>query len=115
MSPLTAAAAGLALFAAGYAARCIQPLHRLDSWAWRQVDRRTSDLRNGQDRRRPGWYVAQAVFAAQIGVAFMVWPRRTWDAWQHRNDPPPPSSPAVKVGRPTIPDRQVNEEQEASE
>lgn len=67
----------VAAFAAGYGARHYRPLDRIDDWAWRQVDRRNADLRNGHTRRRPGWYTAQAVFAVEIAGAFVIQPRET--------------------------------------
>jgi hypothetical protein len=66
-----------AAFAAGYAARHYRPLARIDTWAWQQVDRRTTDVRGGRLRRRPAWYGAQAVFAVEVAVAFVVQPRDT--------------------------------------
>jgi hypothetical protein len=66
-----------AAFTAGYAACLYKPLARIDTWAWNQVDRRTSDLRNGRTRRRPGWYAAQAVFAVELTAAFVIRPRDT--------------------------------------
>lgn len=88
---LLAAAAGFGL---GYAARHVRPLSALDEWAWDQVHRRSRDLRVGPARKRPGWYGAQAVFAAEVFGLFVVHPRRMARQWRHRNDPPPPRSPA---------------------
>lgn len=67
----------LVAFAAGYGVRCYRPLARIDTWAWGQVDRRARDLHDGRGRRRPGWYTAQVVFAAEIAVAFVAQPRET--------------------------------------
>ena len=90
----------LAAFAAGYLARHIRPLHRLDNWAWDQDYNRRRDLRdNPTQRRRPGWYAAQAVFTVELLAALVLHPRRTVHAWRHRNDPPPARGPAVKVSR----------------
>jgi hypothetical protein len=66
-----------AAFTAGYAACLYKPLARIDTWAWDQVYRRTSDLRDGHARRRPGWYAAQAVFAVELAAAFLMRPRDT--------------------------------------
>lgn len=85
-------------FTAGYTARIIRPLHRIDTWARDQEYRRARDLRDGTaGRRRPGWWAAQAVFAVEIGAALVIRPRATVHAWRHRNDPPPPRSPAPKI------------------
>ena len=84
-------------FTAGYAACCVRPLARIDTWAWDQVYRRGRELRDGPARKRPGWWAAQAVFAVELLVALAVSPRHTVNAWKHRNDPPPPRSPAVKI------------------
>lgn len=67
----------LAVFALGYTTRCYRPLHRIDTWAWNQIDRRASDLRAGPARRRPGWYAAEAVFAVELTAAFVLAPRDT--------------------------------------
>jgi uncharacterized protein YndB with AHSA1/START domain len=97
MSAALLAAVGAALFAAGYAARCVRPLRRLDDWAWDQVHRRARDLRTGRAWKRPGWFVAQAVFVVEVAGLFAVRPRQMARQWRHRNDPPPPRSPAVTV------------------
>lgn len=89
-----------AAFAAGYTARIIRPLDRIDTWAWDQDYRRARELRDGTAAsRRPGWWVAQAVFAVEIVAALVLRPRETVNAWRHRNDPPPPRSPAVAIRR----------------
>lgn len=85
-------------FAAGYAARIVRPLDRIDTWAWDQDRRRARELRDGTaGRRRPGWWAAQTVFAVEIVAALVVRPRDTVHAWRHRKDPPPPRSPAVQI------------------
>jgi hypothetical protein len=96
MSAALLAAAGAALFALGYAARCVRPLQRLDDWAWDQVDRRARELRDGPARKRPGWWAAQAVFAVEVAGLFVVRPRQMARQWRHRNDPPPPRGPALQ-------------------
>jgi hypothetical protein len=64
-------------FALGYATRHYRPFDRIDTWAWDQDRRRLRDLREGSARRRPGWYGAQAVFAVELAVAFVIQPRAT--------------------------------------
>lgn len=84
-------------FAAGYAARTIRPLDRIDTWAWDQGYRRARELRDGTaGRRRPGWWAAQAVFAVELVAALVIRPRATVHAWRHRKDPAPPRSPAPR-------------------
>ncbi|MEU9065847.1 hypothetical protein AB0D60_02985 [Streptomyces sp. NPDC048306] len=85
-------------FALGYGARCVRPLSRIDDWAWEQIHVRTRDLRdNPARRRRPGWWLAQAVFAVEILGALAVRPRQTAHAWRHRHDPPPARGPAPVI------------------
>lgn len=82
-------------YAGGYAAAHWRPLHRLDNWAWDQVDRRGRAVRDGAaPARRPArWWAAQAVFAAEIAGVFLVHPRRTSQQWRHRHDPPARAEP----------------------
>lgn len=98
-------------FALGYAARHVRPLALIDDWAWEQVYVRTRDLRdNPARRRRPGWWLAQVVFAVELLGALVVRPRRTVHAWRHRHDPPPPRGPAVRITATahTTPDHEGN-------
>lgn len=86
----------VAAFAAGYTARIVRPLDRIDTWAWEQDYRRGRELRDGTaGRRRSGWWVAQAVFAVELVAALVLRPRTTVHAWRHRKDPPP-RSPAPR-------------------
>jgi hypothetical protein len=80
----------LAALAAGYALGRIKPAARASSWAhWLMYDRPT--------RRQPVWWVAQVVFLCEIAVMLATRPRDFARAWLHRNDPPPPRSPAVRI------------------
>lgn len=86
------AAAGFAL---GYAAHAIRPCRRATRWADRVC--RTA----GPDhRRKPTWWLAQAVYAVAIAAAFAMDPAHVIRLWRHRNDPPPPRSPALHVNTP---------------
>lgn len=89
-------AAGAALYGLGYVARCVRPLQRIDTWAWEQDYLRCRDLRTGPARRRPGWYVAQTVFAVEVAGLLVVRPRRMVHEFRHRNDPPAPREPAPR-------------------
>ncbi|MFD0053001.1 hypothetical protein ACFVHR_04655 [Streptomyces sp. NPDC127168] len=92
---IAAVAAGFLL---GYTARHVRPLERIDTWAWDQNYLRSRDLRDDPTRRRrPGWWLAQTVFAVEILGALIIQPRRTAHAWRHRHDPPPPRGPAPKI------------------
>lgn len=80
MHPILVAAV---FFTLGYAAHAVRPLHRLDNWAWAQVDRRVRDWRRDPDaRRRPGWWAAQVVFAVECAAILAVRPRRTVRRWR---------------------------------
>lgn len=82
------------LLAAGYALGRIKPAARASSWAhWLFVgtDRPT--------RRHVRWWLAQVVFLGEIVVLLSTRPRQTVHAWRHRNDPPPPRSPAPQIRR----------------
>ncbi|MFI7010004.1 hypothetical protein [Streptomyces sp. NPDC050145] len=108
MTGLVALVAAAGVFAAGYAAAHVRPLHRADNWAWEQLYQRAEDLRVGPAPRRLGWYAAQVVFAVEIAAIFTVHPRRTAHRWRHRNDPPPTRSTAVRI----TPTRPADTEQE---
>lgn len=82
----------VAALAAGYALGRIKPAARASSWAhwlFYGADRPT--------RRDPRWWLAQAVFLGEISVMLVTRPRDFAHAWRHRNDPPPPRSPAPKI------------------
>ena len=76
---------------AGYAIGRIKPLHRALDWAnWQRYGRRPTGLRYA------------AVFTL-LSVENLTWliihPVQGWHAWKHRNDPPPPLSPALTFNR----------------
>ena len=85
------ALAVLAALAAGYGLGRYRPWLRLGDWANWQVRFR---LARWNSRPREA-----ALFALLLATA----PVRTVRAWRHRNDPPPPRSPAVRI-RTTPPD-----------
>ncbi|MFC8873204.1 hypothetical protein [Streptomyces ardesiacus] len=85
-------------FVLGYAARRVRPLALIDDWAWEQDYVRARDLRDDPARRRrPGWWLAQVVFAVEIAGIFAVHPRRTARQWRHRHDPPHKSPPVIVI------------------
>lgn len=81
-----------AALAAGYGLGRWRPARRASSWAhwltYEQPPVTRSDWR---------WWAAQPVYACEIGVLLATQPRRTMHAWRHRNDPPPPRGPALRV------------------
>lgn len=91
MSSVTFACAGLTLLAAGYALGRAQLGHRASQWAaWESVGRRPTGTR---------YWAMWTVLSVENIAWLLTHPRRGWHAWQHRNDPPPPRSPAVAVRR----------------
>lgn len=93
MNPLIVTAAGLALLAAGYVIGRYRPVHRAFDWAnWQKYD---STLRRHSAR----WWAVVAALSADNLAWLIAHPVQGWSAWKHRNDPPPPRSPAVKIRR----------------
>lgn len=93
MSPLTAAGAALGLLAAGYTLGRLQPARRISDWAnWNKYDQAVR-------RHSARWWAIWAVLSAENLGWLLVHPRQAREAWQHRNDPPPPRSPAVTIRR----------------
>lgn len=89
MSPLTATAAA-GLLAAGYALGRYQPARRTSDWAnWQKYDQ---SIRPHSAR----WWAAFVVLSAENLSRLLLHPRQGWNAWKHRNDPPPPRSPAPR-------------------
>ncbi|MFE5301835.1 hypothetical protein [Streptomyces sp. NPDC056632] len=65
--------------------------HRASDWArWLIYGRRLT-------RRNWQWWLAQVVALVEIAGLLLTHPVRTASAWKHRNDPPPPLSPPVRV------------------
>lgn len=78
---LAATLAGAA--GAGYAAGRVRPLDRLDTWVWRQFTFYGPWLVGSKPRQ-----------AVLIAAHVLVRPAVSWNAWRHRNDPPPGRAPA---------------------
>lgn len=99
---LTHALPGLALAAVGYLLGRYRPAHRASDWAnWQRWDQ---TLRRHSAR----WWAVFVVLSAENLAWLIAHPRQGWHAWKHRNDPPPPRSPAPEIR--TIPDHTVDEE-----
>lgn len=91
--PTPALAAVALALTAGYLLGRARLGHRASDWAhWLMYGRRLT-------RRDWQWWVAQPVFAVEIAAVLIAHPRRTIHAWRHRNDPPPPRSPAPQIRR----------------
>ena len=88
MTPLTAAAAALGLLAAGYTLGRLQPARRASDWAnWQKYD-------HTMQRHSARWWAMFVVLSAENLTWLVVHPVQGARAWKHRNDPPPPLSPA---------------------
>lgn len=81
-----------------YLAGRARPARGISDWASRLAWRTP-----GATRREWRWWAAQPVYACQIAVLLTTRPRETVRAWQTRNDPPPPRSPAPRLVRPWPP------------
>lgn len=85
MNPLTTVAAALGLLTVGYAIGRYRPYEKLADWTdWQlrfHLNRWTS---------RPRQVVL-------FTLLLITDPVRTVHGWRHRNDPPPPRSPAVQI------------------
>lgn len=91
MTAWIAATAALALLAAGYTIGRYRPAQRLSDWAhWQTYSTR-------QPRRNARWWAVWTVLSAENLGWLVAHPRQGWEAWKHRNDPPPPRSPAVRI------------------
>ena len=65
--------------------------HRVSQWAaWWSVGTRPTGLR----------FAAMWTVLSAENIGWLIaHPIKGWHAWQHRNDPPPPRSPAVQIRR----------------
>ncbi|MGW4493809.1 hypothetical protein [Streptomyces sp. NPDC004376] len=67
--------------------------HRASDWAnWQRLSARPTGLR---------YAAVWTVLSAENIGWLLAHPVRGWHAWQHRHDPPPPRSPAVRFARHT--------------
>ena len=92
MSPLTAAALGVLVgIGAGYTLGRIKPAHRASDWAnWQKYDQ---SIRKHSVR----WWAVFVILSAENLTWIALHPVQARQAWKHRNDPPPPRSPAVRI------------------
>jgi hypothetical protein len=78
----------LAALSLGYAVGRLRPWDRLADWADWEI------------RVRRGAWATTGPRTAALAAAFaLTQPGRALHAWRHRNDPPPPKSPPVRVRR----------------
>lgn len=90
-----------AALAVGYLLGRARLGHRASDWAnWQRYGKRPTGLR---------FAAMWTVLSAENIGWLLAHPVKGWHAWKHRNDPPPPRSPAVEIG-PRIPDHTVDEE-----
>jgi hypothetical protein len=83
---LAVAAAFLAL---GYTLGRYQPARRASDWAnWQKYD---PAIRKHSTR----WWAMFVVLSVENLTWLALHPVKGWHAWQRRNDPPPPRSPAL--------------------
>jgi len=90
-----------AALAVGYAIGRARPGHRASQWAaWQRIGKRPT-----------GWRYAATwtVLSAENLGWLIAHPVQGWRAWQHRNDPPPPRSPAPKIDPDWVAKRQAGD------
>ncbi|MFD1308996.1 hypothetical protein [Streptomyces kaempferi] len=87
-----------AILAAGYALGRARLGHRASDWAnWQRYGSRPTGLR----------YAAMWTVLSAENIGWLIaHPVQGVHAWKHRNDPPPPRSPAPKI-------RRIDHDQEA--
>ncbi|MFB7359690.1 hypothetical protein [Streptomyces gardneri] len=81
----------LTALASGYVLGRARLGHRASNWAnWQHCSSRPTGLR----------YAAVWTVLSAENIAWLIaHPVKGWHAWQHRNDPPPPLSPAPQLRR----------------
>lgn len=78
-----------ALLAVGFALGRARIGHRASQWAaWQSVGERPTG---------PRWWLGYTVRSVENIGWLLAHPVQGWHAWKHRNDPPPPRSPAPKI------------------
>ena len=83
----------VAALAVGYLLGRARLGHRASQWAaWQSVGKRPA-------RRSFRYWAMFTVLSAENIGWLLAHPVQGWHAWQHRNDPPPPRSPAIAVRR----------------
>jgi membrane protein YqaA with SNARE-associated domain len=101
VSPLTTAAAALGVLATGYALGRLRPARRFSDWAnWHKYDQSLS-------RHSARWWTVWTVLAVEDLAWVVGHPATAWQAWQHRNDPPPARGPALTFNQPASRDTEV--------
>lgn len=86
---------------AGYGIGRVRPVRRVGDWAnWQAYGTRPTGLR----------YAAMwAVLSAENITWLICHPVQGAKAWKHRNDPPPPRSPALQINPKWAADRRAAE------
>ena len=83
----------VAALAVGYALGRARLGHRASQWAaWQSVGTLPA-------RRSVRFWAMWTVLSAENISLLLAHPVQGWHAWQHRNDPPPPRSPAPQIRR----------------
>lgn len=78
-----------AALAVGYLIGWARLGHRASQWAaWQLYGKRPTG---------PRWWAGYTVRSAENLGWLLAHPVKGWHAWRHRNDPPPPRSPAPKI------------------
>lgn len=72
----------------GYAIGHYRPGHRMSDWAaWQSAGKQPA-------RHSIRWWAVFTVLSVDTACWLITHPAQGWNAWKHRNDPPPPRSPA---------------------
>jgi hypothetical protein len=88
---VTTALGILVLLALGYTLGRYRPAHRTTTWA------RGHNYDRHLRRHSTRWWAVVVILTADNLTWLITHPVQGRHAWQHRNDPPPPRSPAVRI------------------
>lgn len=92
-----------AALAMGYAIGRARLGHRASQWAAWQIVGTTRPT-------GPIWWLGYTVRSVEELGWLLTHPVQGWHAWRHRNDPPPPRSPALKFDPEWAAKRHANRE-----
>lgn len=82
---------GAVLLAAGYALGRYRPAQRASDWAHWQT------YRPNRKRHDTRWWTVFTILSVENLAWIAAHPVQARHAWRHRNDPPPPRSPAIQI------------------